>query len=258
LIYQGKCRVASNEEVMPDINLLKVEAPEIAACAVPGQFVMITCDDGNGRLLRRPISVHNVTGETVSFLFAVIGGGTGWLAGVGNGDRIDLLGPMGKGFSLDGGSGQVLLVAGGMGIAPLCFLAEKACSRGKQVRLLAGARTASLLCPARLVPEGVELVAATEDGTAGVKGLVTTLLPNYLLEAERLYICGPLPMYQAIRKKYAGSFLQLPVEVSLEVRMGCGLGFCYACTIKTTGGLKQVCKDGPVFNLDEVIWDELK
>jgi dihydroorotate dehydrogenase electron transfer subunit len=251
-MYQGKCRVIANEEVMPSVQLLEVAAPEIAACAFPGQFVMLSCDSGNERLLRRPISIYRVQAETVSFLFAVLGKGTEWLAGLKGGDSADLLGPMGKGFTLDGGTGSILLVAGGMGIAPLCFLAEKALSQGKEVKLLAGAKTAALVCPERFIPKGVELVIATEDGSAGAKGMITSLIPQSLGQAERVYICGPLPMYQAIRKSYSDLLCKLPVEVSLEVRMGCGLGFCYACTIKTRQGLKQVCKDGPVFRMEDL------
>jgi dihydroorotate dehydrogenase electron transfer subunit len=155
-MYQGKCRVIANEEVMPAVHLLEVAAPEIAGCAFPGQFVMLSCDSGNERLLRRPISIQRVEGETVSFLFAVLGSGTEWLAGLKSGDSADLLGPMGKGFTLDPGTGHILLVAGGMGIAPLCFLAEKALAQGASVKMLIGARTAAMVCPARLLPKGVE------------------------------------------------------------------------------------------------------
>jgi dihydroorotate dehydrogenase electron transfer subunit len=255
-VYQGKCRIISNEEVMPAVNLLKVDAPEIASGASPGQFAMISCDSGCGRLLRRPISFQQVDGHTLAFLFASIGEGTQWLAGRKTGDLIDILGPLGRGFSLDSNK-RLLLIAGGMGIAPLCFLAERAISKINQVKMLVGAKTASLLCPASLIPRGVELITATEDGTAGVRGLVTSLLPEYLPSSDQVFICGPLPMYQAIQRNYRQYLANIPVEVSLEVRMGCGLGFCYACTIKTSEGLKQVCKDGPVFNMNEVIWEEM-
>ncbi len=257
-MYQGKFRVTANQELMPEVRLLEVTAPEIARSAVPGQFAMLSCCNGNERLLRRPISIHHVQEDTVSFLFAVLGAGTEWLAGLKNGDMIDLLGPVGKGFTLDQGKGNILLVAGGMGIAPLCFLADRAVSKGRQVILLAGARTSTLFYPARLIPREVQVVTATEDGTAGIKGMVTSLLPEFVQQSERIYICGPLAMYQAVRKGYAGILQHLPVEVSLEVRMGCGMGFCYACTVKTTRGLKQVCKDGPVFSMDEVEWEDLK
>ncbi|MBN1190254.1 MAG: dihydroorotate dehydrogenase electron transfer subunit [Dehalococcoidales bacterium] len=257
-MYQGKSRVISNEEITPLVNLLTAEAPEIAASATPGQFVMISCGEDNERLLRRPISLHRVRGDAVSFLFSVVGKGTAWLAGLKSGGSIDILGPLGNGFTAGTGLRKILLVAGGIGIAPLCFLAETAISHGKQVMLLEGAATASMLLPARFIPEGVKLVITTEDGTDGVKGLVTSLLTDHMTEAESVCVCGPLSMYRAIYNNYFNAMRHLPVEVSLEVRMGCGLGMCYACSIMTARGLKQVCKDGPVFRMDEVVWEDLK
>jgi dihydroorotate dehydrogenase electron transfer subunit len=258
-MFQGKCRIISNDRVMPTVNLMVVEAPEIASIAQPGQFVMISsaaaaCDQASVRLLRRPISLNRVSGNTISLLFAVVGGGTKWLAGRQAGEHIDLLGPLGKGFSLRSERQMLLLAAGGMGIAPLCFLAERALVEGHRVKMLIGARTASLVMPQRLLPPGAETVIATEDGTTGTRGMVTSLLPDYLDQTDQVCICGPLPMYRAIQKNYSGLMQHIPAEVSLEVRMGCGMGFCYACTIKTTSGLKQVCKDGPVFDFNEIIF----
>lgn len=240
---------------MPGVNLLVMDSPEIAFSARPGQFVMFSCDDGTARLLRRPLSIFQVKGNYVSFLFAVTGKGTEWLAQRKIGEKLSWLGPLGNGFSIDPKSRNLLLVAGGMGIPPLCFLAADAVKRGYMIKLLIGAKTACQLCPVSLIPSGTVLETATEDGSSGVKGLVTALMSGHLQWADQIFVCGPLPMYQAIVKE---THLQnIPAQFSLEVRMGCGLGFCYACTIKTKHGLKQVCKDGPIFNMQDILWNEL-
>ncbi len=249
--------VVSNREVMPGVFLMLIESPDLASQSRPGQFAMITCDSGQSRLLRRPISIHRVNSPAVAFLFAAVGPGTEWLARRQAGEKIDLLGPLGNCFDLGPAPSNLLLTGGGIGVAPLCFLAQEALHKGHRVCLLIGARTASQVIPNSLIPPGCEVAVATEDGSAGEKGLITALLPRYINKAGRAYICGPLPMYQAIMKDRRAFLGDLPAEVSLEVRMGCGLGFCYACTIKTTQGLKQVCKDGPVFDLDRIAWDEL-
>jgi dihydroorotate dehydrogenase electron transfer subunit len=255
-LYQELAPIISNNEVMPGTYLMWVRM-DIAASAQPGQFAMLASDRGNRRLLRRPVSIHSVKSEMVAFLFAVVGEGTAWLAQRQPGESLDLLGPLGNGFSIEAKSNRLLLVAGGMGIAPLAFLAQDAMNKGLKVKILAGARTAGHICPDSLVPAGCEFITTTEDGTAGEKGLVTALLPRHVDWADQIFICGPLPMFKAIAANYGPLLKDKPVQVSLEVRMGCGMGFCYACTIKTKQGLRQVCKDGPVFRMNEIIWNEL-
>ena len=254
-MFQQMVNIISNKEVMPGVNLMWVDSSDIAANAKPGQFVMITCDISNGRLLRRPVSIHQVNENQVAFLFASVGNGTEWLAHRKARENLDLLGPMGNGFEIFTKSHKLLLIAGGMGIAPLCFLAGEALKRGCSVKLLTGARTGCQICPPQYIPLGTDVITATEDGSAGEKGLITSFLPVYSKWADQVFACGPIPMYKTMAKQ--NLFEDKPVEVSLEVRMGCGLGFCYACTIKTRQGLKQVCKDGPVFNMSNLIWDEL-
>ena len=123
-------------------------------------------------------------------------------------------------------------------------------------RQLLGAATATQLYPRHLLPPEVKLVATTEDGTAGKKGMITDLLPDYTDWADQIFACGPMPMYHDMANNYP-QLKNKPVQISLEVRMGCGRGLCYGCTVKAKQGLKQVCQDGPVFNLDDVLWDEL-
>ena len=240
--------ITANNELMPQVHLMWLESPHIASQAQPGQFVMVHC--GEDTLLRRPFSVHQADGGKMALLLTIVGKGTRWLSQNQAGGNLDLLGPLGNGFSIHPDSKNLLLVAGGIGVAPLVFLAQKASKAGGSVTLLLGAQTKSQLYPQNLLPPEVKLITATEDGTAGKKGLVTDLLPDYINWADQVFACGPLPMYQAMVQM--PQLRQKPVHISLEVRMGCGLGVCYGCTIKTKSGLKQVCKDGPVFELEEV------
>ena len=157
-MYQELVPIISNHEVMPGVHMIWVESPAIVSSAHPGQFVMITCDSGKERLLRRPISIHRINTRSLAFLFATVGSGTEWLAKRQPEDKIDLLGPMGHGFSIDHSSRRLLLVAGGMGIAPLCYLAQEALRKDLEVKILAGARTACQICPESLIPEGCEII----------------------------------------------------------------------------------------------------
>lgn len=255
---QVDASIISNVEIMPGTYLIWLESPRIASQSRPGQFVMVRC--GKKYSLRRPLSVHQVDEkkEKIALLYSVVGQGTRWLSQCKSGDNIDLLGPLGNGFSIDPTAQTLLLVGGGIGIAPLRFLAQEALNQGHPVTLLSGAATATQLYPEHLLPPEAKLVAVTEDGTAGEKGMITDLLPDFTIRADQIFACGPVPMYRnmALKKRELG-LEGKPVQVSLEMRMGCGRGICYGCTIKTTGGLEQVCKDGPVFDLSDIIWDEL-
>jgi dihydroorotate dehydrogenase electron transfer subunit len=282
---QTLCSVASNVEVMPGIHLMWIKTPDIAAAALPGQFITVRCGDFT---LRRPFSVHRSrfdrdSGEgEIALLFKVAGKGTLWLSQRQTGERIDILGPLGDGFSIEPGARNLLLVAGGIGIAPLVFLMQHASSQ-HQITLIHGASTAAQLYPfssagkkrSRLspLPKGVQLVPVTEDGSMGKKGMATDILPDFLDRADQVYACGPVDMYKAMALTLNPSPLKgedkgegekqsnlkiRKCQVSLEVRMGCGFGACYSCTINTKKGLKQVCRDGPVFELDDIIWQEVR
>ncbi len=249
--------VVSNTKVMPGIYLLWLQAPEIASAARPGQFVMVRCGDGLDPLLRRPLSIHRVADKgQIALLFSVVGRGTEWLSQCQEGDSLDLLGPLGRGFSAPPPSRRLLLVAGGIGIAPLVFAAEKALREGCSPTLLMGAQNASSLYPGSLLPSSIGLITATEDGSEGKRGMVTDFIADFIDQADQILACGPTSMYQAIaaQRQLEGK----SVQVSLEVRMGCGRGVCYGCTIKTKKGLRQVCQDGPVFELGEIVWEELR
>jgi dihydroorotate dehydrogenase electron transfer subunit len=261
------CTVTSNLEVMPGTYLMWIEAPDIAATAQPGQFVTVKCEDFT---LRRPLSVHQsspLTGEDscegkIALLFRVVGKGTLWLSRRQKDEKLDILGPFGRGFAVPSQCERLLLIAGGIGIAPLAFLMQRA-SRQHQITLIHGANTAAQLYAERcqltaVNHQAVQCIPVTEDGTAGWKGMVTDILPDFLDWADRVYACGPVDMYKAISlTASSGKLTAKGCQVSLEVRMGCGFGSCCGCTINTRKGLRRVCRDGPVFELDDIIWQEV-
>jgi dihydroorotate dehydrogenase electron transfer subunit len=234
--------------------LMWLHCPEIAPIARPGQFVMVNC--GPECTMLRPFSIHNVDKKgNLALFYAVLEDscGTKWLSRRTSGDIVSFLGPLGNGFSIDTISRNLLLVAGGNGIAPLSFLAQYALEREYSVTLLYGTAD-NKRCQ---LPPSINLISVTEDGTEGHHGRVTDLLPEYIDLVDQVFACGPIDMYNTMQKEREVLLKSKPVQVSLEIRMGCGLGFCYACTVMTNKGLRQVCKDGPVFNLDDIIWDKL-
>ena len=247
--------VISNDAAMPDTRILWLEAPEIAATARPGQFVMLKCNGHN--LLRRPLSIHRLNSDKtrLAFLFAIVGQGTAWLATIKAGEQLDLLGPLGRGFDVAQTTKKAVLIAGGLGVAPLTFLADELISSGVKTTLLYGAATAKLLCPNHLLPEALECAVATEDGSYGRQGFITSYLPEYLEENSELFACGPTPMYRTLANMDV--LKDRDLQISLEMRMACGLGVCYGCTIRTSYGLQQACHHGPVFKMRDILWDEL-
>jgi dihydroorotate dehydrogenase electron transfer subunit len=254
IIITVNSTVVSNEAYGSGITLLWLEAPEIAASARPGQFAMLKCE--NGTFLRRPLSIHRVSSDKtrLAFLFAIVGKGTDRLNKTRPGDCINLIGPLGNGFSLGSSTSEAILVAGGLGIAPLGFLAEELRFRGHSVKLLYGAATADIMCEG-ILPELPINILATEDGSRGRMGYITACLPELLSKNSRIFACGPAPMYRTMARM--AELKDYEIQVSLEVRMACGLSVCYGCSVNTRQGLRQVCSQGPVFNLHDVLWDEL-
>lgn len=251
---QVMAAVASSTVTMPGACLIWLEASGIASVAKPGQFVMVRC--GDDTFLRRPFSIHQVDDKksSLALLFQVVGRGTGWLSKRQPGDSIDILGPLGNGFDIRPASRNLLLVGGGIGTAPLAFLAQEAIRLGLTINMCIGVATATQLAIKDLLPKDIECITATEDGSFGYCGSVTELVPEYIDRADQVFACGPAPMYRAMAEM--PQLKGKPVQVSLEVRMGCGFGVCYSCTVKTKQGLKQVCKDGPIFELGDILWDE--
>jgi dihydroorotate dehydrogenase electron transfer subunit len=263
-VKQVKAPIVSALEAAPETCLLWVEAPEIAGAARPGQFIMVAC--GGGTFLPRPFSIHRVDNSQIALLFKVVGKGTGWLAAQKKGSSLDVFGPLGNGFTVKPEAKNLLLVAGGLGIAPLVYLAETAVSRGYAVHIHQGVNNAGEISLNKLLPHYQVVQPAqatlygspinstsstsTIDGSAGVTGMATIIVPGLAAWADQIFACGPAAMYRTMAQmpELAGKDVQL----SLEIMMGCGTGVCYGCTIRTKKGLKQVCKDGPVFVMDEL------
>ena len=242
--------IVSANEMWPGVHLLWARAPEIAQEAKPGQFVMVRCGNTLNPLLRRPISIHQARGDQIALLFQVVGKGTEWLSERTKGDNLDLLGPLGKGFHVDETSSHLLLMAGGIGIAPLAFLAEKALNDGRSVDMILGARTAARLYPKRLLPRRAEVLLVTEAGSKGEMGMATHFTGRFADRVDQVFACGPAAMYRSLRDCHELNRKQ--VQISLEVMMGCGVGACYGCTVMTASGARQVCKDGPIFDLKDI------
>lgn len=204
-------------------------------------------------MLPRPFSVYKadpVTGE-ITLLIEIKGRGTGLLAGARPGTALELLGPLGKGFPVPPPGS--LLVAGGVGIAPLALLA--ASISGSQTMLYCARTVDMLFCPrSDLERPGLNIIEATDDGSRGIKGSAADILPRWVKEAKAVFACGPRPMLAAVKticlEAGVGAWL------SLEERMACGIGACLGCVTLTTRGYRRVCRDGPVFAAEEVIFDE--
>jgi len=265
---QTVARVAAAEKVSPDTCLLVLEAPGIASASEPGQFVMVRCGD---LTLRRPLCVHAADEHYLAMLFRVLGAGTEWLASVQVGDVVDLYGPCGKGFSVPASDEHVVLVAGGLGIAPLYFVASNAAKTNETI-LVHGGRSASEmysppaamrdLMPSLSCADRVRVVQLTDDGSCGDKGTACDGVRGCMDWADRIYVCGPVPMCRAFAEMVLNADPDvackiLDAEVSLEVRMACGVGACYGCSIETRSGRRKVCQDGPVFRIGDIMWDEL-
>lgn len=215
--------------------------PEIAA----GQFVEVEVPGNKQVMLRRPISIHDVDTDsnTLTLLVQVVGKGTRTLSEMSIGETLNLVYPLGHGFSIEGK--KVLLVGGGAGIAPLLHLSKCFSSKGIKPVILLGGRSASLI-PIQKEFEPYGTVAfATEDGSLGEKGLVTqhSLFPA---DYDHIYTCGPTPMMKAVARHAMSKGIEC--EVSLENMMACGIGACLCCVVDSDEGHKCVCKEGPVFN----------
>ncbi len=263
---QVLAKVINNIRIMPELRrhhgkssretkLVWLTAPEIAQEAKPGQFVMVKC--GTECTLPRPFSIFRIYGKSDVALFYTVwedGKGTEWLAERRVGDMVEIFGPLGSGFAIQRNARNLLLVAGGMGIAPLFFLVQEALSRMCSVTLLYGTAVRNRYP----IPPEIKTIPATEDGSVGYKGQVTDLIPQYIANVDQVFACGPMVMYRDMvaRSKQLG-LMGKPTQVSLETRMACGVGVCFGCTVRMKQGLKQVCKDGPVFELSDIIWDNL-
>ncbi|GBD12505.1 Dihydroorotate dehydrogenase B (NAD(+)), electron transfer subunit [bacterium HR24] len=249
--------VLSQEEVCRDTFLMWLSCPALVRGAAPGRFLMLRCSDGLDPLLPRPMSYHRFRDRDGERQFAILydvrGRGTLWLSRRRPGDEVLAFGPLGRGLQVRPDARNLLLVAGGLGIAGLVALADEAVAQGRSVTLLAGARTAVRLLPPSFLPPEVEVVYATDDGSRGHHGPVTALLPEYLDWADQVFACGPAAMFAAMAETLRARASRRPVQVLMEERMGCGTGICYGCAVfPRRGGVRLVCKDGPRFDLRDL------
>ena len=263
-------RVVENERLYGDTYVTWFDAPSVLAGASPGQFVMLRCVEPAGvqegapvapalaadLLLPRAMSIHRVrtgpNGAEWSILYDIVGAGTAWLASRRRDDRVYCWGPLGRGYDVSRTTQQLLLVAGGVGVAPLVWLADEAVEEGKSVVLVLGGRTEAQLFPTSLLPREVEVVTMTEDGSSGRRGLATEAFVEHLEWCDQAFACGPNAMFESMANARRRSNVERPVQVLLEEGMGCGTGICYGCAVKTRRGMRLVCKDGPQFELMEV------
>jgi len=263
-VHRCHARVTRRDELGAGHHVLSLACPEIAIGAQPGQFVHLRVTGTYDPLLRRPISVMLADRQagTIELLVRAVGRGTDMLANLSAGNVVDVMGPLGNGFPLPQSGQEPLLVAGGVGVAPLVFLADRLqlAPGGHYVRGLMGAATQdALACWQEFAGRCEEFQVTTDDGTAGEPGLVTDLLPAQLERGgiAAVYTCGPRPMMARV----AAICAQYSVTcwASLEQFMGCGIGACLGCVIPTHGEPKnqRVCTDGPVFHASTVAWEEL-
>ncbi len=252
----NKARILKNEALGPEIYQMVLEVGDTGE-AVPGQFVNLYCKDG-ARLLPRAISICEVDRKAGTFrlIYKVLGRGTEEFTQLKENEEIDWLGPLGSGFTLNTEDREILLIGGGVGVPPLLELAKRL--TGKK-RVLLGFENESILT-GDFSKVAAEVAVATTSGTEGIKGTVMDLLEQKEYLPDRIYSCGPKGMLKAV-KDWARE-RNIPAELSMEERMACGIGACLVCTCKINEGpdprdwnYQRVCKDGPVFNAEEVMFE---
>ena len=259
------CRVVEHEDMGSGYRRLLLEAPGIASGAQPGQFVHLRVPALEASALRRPFSIFNAADGRLELLYKTVGRGTAALNGLGIGETVSVMGPLGHGFPLRC-EGAALLVGGGFGVAPLYFLARRLLESGgvqagaAGIVLFVGGRTkADLLALDRFAALGVEVRTATNDGSDGVKGLVTDPLDDELIRLRsagrscEIFACGPDPMLKAVAMRATGTGMK--GWISMDRHMVCGVGACYACIQKTVRGNSRCCIEGPVFEAGDLVWE---
>lgn len=238
-------KIKENIKVGKDIYLMTLEG-DTSEIKNTGEFINITVPN---YYLRRPISVCDFTNNSVDILYKVLGRGTNDLKDLKKGQELDCLIGLGNGFDLTKANNP-LLIGGGIGIAPLLALAKSFYKSGIKPTLVYGARSKDDIVITDKLQKYTNLIICTDDGSLGFKGNVINCIKSSNINFDYYYACGPLKMLEYLSKEYPNGSL------SLEARMGCGFGACMGCSIKTTNGPKRVCKEGPVFDASEVIFNE--
>ena len=252
-----KVRILSNREAAPGYFKLTFVATEELLEGRPGQFLMVRGDWGSDPFLRRPFSIYRSRkgDESLEILYRVVGKGTRLLSRLNTGDTLDVLGPLGNGFPDLTNRGNLLLVSGGVGIASLISLAE---SVGSGVSLIMGGKSAQdVSYIAEDVDElGIDVKYATEDGSVGQKGTSVSVMRDVVSSNDTVCACGPFGMLKEVQKLSVE--VGFSAYVSCEEKMGCGVGLCFGCVVSGANDeYLLVCKDGPVFDVEELSWDRI-
>jgi len=236
--------VVSNDCIARDIRRIELTG-DTSAIVRPGQFVNIALPDF---YLRRPISVCDCGENSLTLIYKAVGQGTEYMTSLKPGIQLDLLTGLGNGFDMENDRQRPLLVGGGVGAPPMYKLAKELLAAGKQPHVLLGFASAEdVFLADEFAALGVPVTVTTVDGTAGIKGFVTTALPD--IDFDIIYACGPIPMLRALCEA-----TDKPAQLSFEERMACGFGACMGCSRMTRNGAKRICKDGPVMDREEIIW----
>ena len=237
--------IVSNEALTDCVYKMVLQG-DTSAITAAGQFVNIQLD---GMFLRRPISVCDYDGETLTIVYKVVGKGTEAMSKMAPGCKLDILTGLGNGYDLSLSGHKPVLLGGGVGVPPMYNLAKKLIAQGKDVTVILGFNTKSeIFYEEQFKALGVKVIVATADGSYGIKGFATTPLAD--LQYTYFYTCGPEPMLKAVYKA-----TNTPGQMSFEERMGCGFGACMGCSCKTLTGYKRICKDGPVMKKEEILWE---
>ena len=242
---QGIFKISLNQKLTDNVYkmVLVGDTSDITAC---GQFINIQLD---GLYLRRPISVCDCDETAVTIIYKVVGHGTEQMSKMVVGDTLDVLTGLGNGYDLSLSGNAPVLLGGGVGVPPLYMLAKNLVAQGKKVSVVLGFNTQSeVFYEQEFKDLGCDVTVTTVDGSYGVKGFVTNAYPN---DYTYFYTCGPEPMLKAIYKTSKTSG-----QLSFEERMGCGFGACMGCSCKTIAGYKRICKDGPVMQKEEILWED--
>ena len=241
-IFEIKENTALTESVYKMV--LRGDVSDITA---PGQFVNIQLD---GLFLRRPISVCDVSDNTLTIIYKAVGKGTEQMSRMLPGEKLDVLTGLGNGYDLSAAGKRPVLLGGGVGVPPMYLLAKRLLAQGKKVTVILGFNTESeVFFEKEFMALGADVIVTTVDGSKGIQGFVTDALK--MLDYTYFYTCGPEPMLKAVYKASTTSG-----QMSFEKRMGCGFGACMGCSCKTLTGYKRICKEGPVMRKEEILWED--
>lgn len=245
MITENQAVILSNAEIARDVWKMELQTPQ-AESVKPGQFVMVEIP---GKFLRRPISVSDTNGDVLTLIYKIMGKGTDLMSTMHDGESLNLVGPLGMGFPVVGTEEAVLLIGGGVGTPPLVKTAKAWLEKGKKVDVVLGFNSApDVFGLDEFAQLGIEAIVATMDGTMGTKGTVLDAIREKGIATEFVQACGPLPMLRAVQSAYKKGY------ISLESRMGCGIGVCMGCIVNDTNGeTLRVCKNGPVFPIGKVV-----